>query len=58
LLYLASVGEVVLVPVKSQNPNVREFKGGEAIVGGWLGEYPLRSRGMVGDEREFPLREN
>jgi hypothetical protein len=33
--------------------NVRECQNGEAGVGGWVGGYPHRSRGIGGLDREF-----
>jgi hypothetical protein len=38
--------EEVRDPVKAQCPSVREWQGGEAGVGWWVGEHPHRSSGM------------
>jgi hypothetical protein len=42
-----------LSPVKAGNPSVSECKGGQAGVGGWVGEHPHRSRGRRDDIRGF-----
>jgi len=34
-----------LGPAKAQGPSVKECQGREVGRGGWMGEYPLRSRG-------------
>ena len=53
LPYLASRGRKALSPVEDQCSSVREFRGGEARVGGWVGEDSHRSRGERGWNVEF-----